>query len=98
MGVQSSTLVLAACNQALDPEPMRTIVPGQPEDSSGLPPAPATPTRHYIAPLPPAIAPNAPDLFGFGRPFLSAVAMTSVFREERSLNTLFSGLSGIICS
>jgi hypothetical protein len=60
---------------AIDPEPMRIIVPGQPEDSSGLdamtemeaaiPPAPATPTRHYIVPLPPAIAPDAPDLFGF---------------------------------
>jgi hypothetical protein len=54
---------------------MRIIVPEQPEDSSGLdamtemeaaiPPAPATPTRYYIAPLPPAIAPDAPDLFGF---------------------------------
>jgi hypothetical protein len=60
---------------AIDPEPMRIIVPGQPEDSSGLdamtemeaaiPSAPATPTRHYIVPLPPAIAPDAPDLFGF---------------------------------
>jgi hypothetical protein len=60
---------------AIDPEPMRIIVPGQPEDSSGLdamrqmeaaiPPVPATPTRHYIVPLPPAIAPDAPDLFGF---------------------------------
>jgi hypothetical protein len=60
---------------AIDPEPMRIIVPGQPEDSSGLdamtemeaaiPPAPATATRHYIVPLPPAIAPDAPDLFGF---------------------------------
>src|SRR5262245_29670291 len=49
---------------AIDPEPMRIIVPGQPEDSSGLdamremeaaiPSAPATPTRHYILPLPPA--------------------------------------------
>jgi hypothetical protein len=54
---------------------MRVIVPGQPEDSSGLdamtemeaaiPPVPATPTRHYIVPLPPAIAPDAPELFGF---------------------------------
>jgi hypothetical protein len=60
---------------AIDPEPMRIIVPGQPEDSSGLdamtemeaaiPSALATPTRHYIVPLPPAIAPDAPDLFGF---------------------------------
>jgi hypothetical protein len=60
---------------AIDPEPMRIIVPGQPEDSSGLDamtemeaavaPAPATTTRHYIVPLPPAIAPEAPELFGF---------------------------------
>jgi len=65
----------AAPPLAIDPEPMRVIVPGQPEDSSGLdamiemeaslpPPAPTKP-RHFIVPLPPGIAPNAPDLFGF---------------------------------
>jgi hypothetical protein len=60
---------------AIDPEPIRIIVPGQPEDSSGLdamtemeaatPAPPATSTRHYIVPLPPAIASDAPELFGF---------------------------------
>ena len=60
---------------AIDPEPMRVIVPGQPEDSSGLDamtemesaisPPPATAARHYIVPLPPTIAPDAPELFGF---------------------------------
>jgi hypothetical protein len=60
---------------AIDPEPMRVIVPGQPIDSSGLdamlemeaslPVAPAKPSRHFIVPLPPGIAPDAPELFGF---------------------------------
>jgi hypothetical protein len=65
----------AAPPLAIDPEPMRVIVPGQPEDSSGLdamtemeaslpPPAPAQ-SRHFIVPLPAGIAPDAPDLFGF---------------------------------
>lgn len=54
---------------------MRVIVPGQPEDRSGLDamlpidgalPAPALPqARHFIVPLPPGIAPEAPELFGF---------------------------------
>lgn len=60
---------------AIDPEPMRVIVPGQPEDSSGLdamiemegaiPPPPATAPRHFIVPLPRAVEPEAPELFGF---------------------------------
>jgi hypothetical protein len=60
---------------AIDPEPMRVIVPSQPEDSSGLdamlemeaaiPPAPAVRSRHFIVPLPPAVDPDAPELFGF---------------------------------
>lgn len=60
---------------AIDPEPMRVIVPGQPEDSSGLdamiemeaslPPPPPARSRHFIVPLPPGIAPDAPELFGF---------------------------------
>ena len=60
---------------AIDPEPMRVIVPGQPIDSSGLdamlemeasiPTAPAKPSRHFIVPLPPGVAPDAPELFGF---------------------------------
>jgi hypothetical protein len=60
---------------AIDPEPMRVIVPGQPIDSSGLdamlemeasiPAAPAEPSRHFIVPLPPGVAPDAPELFGF---------------------------------
>ena len=60
---------------AIDPEPMRVIVPGQPEDSSGLdamkemegavPPPPATKPRHFIVPLPPAVDPDAPEMFGF---------------------------------
>jgi hypothetical protein len=60
---------------AIDPEPMRVIVPGQPIDSSGLdamlemeaslPGVPAKPSRHFIVPLPPGVAPDAPELFGF---------------------------------
>ena len=60
---------------AIDPEPIRVIVPGQPIDSSGLdamlemeasiPAAPAKPSRHFIVPLPPGVAPDTPELFGF---------------------------------
>lgn len=59
---------------AVDPEPLRVIVPGQPEDSSGLAamlpmePAVAAPGgagRHFIVPLPPGVEPDAPELFGF---------------------------------
>jgi hypothetical protein len=60
---------------AIDPEPMRVIVPGQPEDGSGLdamlamtegvPQAGDPRARHFIVPLPPGIDPEAPELFGF---------------------------------
>ncbi|MDQ6916328.1 MAG: DUF2163 domain-containing protein [Pseudomonadota bacterium] len=60
---------------AIDPEPMRVIVPDQPEDSSGLdamiamraanPPAGETKARHFIVPLPPGIDSDMPELFGF---------------------------------
>jgi hypothetical protein len=60
---------------AVDPEPTRVIVPGQPEDSSGLdamiemqpaiPPAGQTRSRHFIVPLPPGVDPDSPELFGF---------------------------------
>jgi len=61
---------------AVDPEPIRVILPGQPEDGSGRdamdpplvagapPPGEAKP-RHYLLPLPPGIDPDAPELFGF---------------------------------
>lgn len=59
----------------IDPEPMRVIVPAQPEDSSGLdamtempgadPDAANTKPRHFIVPLPPALSPDSPELFGF---------------------------------
>ena len=60
---------------AIDPEPMRVIVPGQPEDSCGLDamtemtegiPAPGdASSRYFILPLPPGIDPDAPEVFGF---------------------------------
>lgn len=60
---------------AVDPEPMRVIVPGQPEDSSGLGamtemqeaiPAPGqSRAKHFLVPLPPGLDPDAPELFGF---------------------------------
>jgi hypothetical protein len=60
---------------AIDPEPMRVIVPDQPEDSSGLDamtemqeaiPAPGqTRATHFLVPLPPGVDSGAPDLFGF---------------------------------
>jgi hypothetical protein len=60
---------------AVDPEPMRVIVPNQPEDSSGLDAmtemqeAIRLPgqkrARHFMVPLPPGLDPDAPELFGF---------------------------------
>jgi hypothetical protein len=65
----------AAPELAIDPEPMRVIVPGQPIDSSGLdamlemeasiPAVATTSSRHFMVPLPPGVAPDAPELFGF---------------------------------
>jgi hypothetical protein len=59
----------------VDPELMRVIVPGQPDDKSGLdamlemaeafPPPGATRSRHFIVPLPPGLDADAPELFGF---------------------------------
>jgi hypothetical protein len=59
----------------IDPEPMRVILPGQPEDSSGLDamvrmveasPLPGEKqSRHFLVPLPPGLDPAAPELFGF---------------------------------
>ena len=60
---------------AVDPEPMRIIVPNQPEDSSGLDAmtemeegtlqAGDVRSKYFVLPLPPGIEPDAPDLFGF---------------------------------
>jgi hypothetical protein len=60
---------------AIDPEPVRVIFAGQDSDLSGLdamtPLIPATASAgipdglHYLLPLPPGIAPDALELFGF---------------------------------
>jgi hypothetical protein len=60
---------------AVDPEPMRIIVPNQPEDSSGLDAMIEMPegklhagevrSKYFVLPLPPGIEPDAPELFGF---------------------------------
>lgn len=60
---------------AIDPEPMRVIVPGQPQDRSGLDAMVEmveglrqpgdTRARHFIVPLPPGVAEDSPELFGF---------------------------------
>jgi hypothetical protein len=60
---------------ALDPEPLRAIRHGQPEDRSGLdamdlmaealPVAGEAKPRHFIVPLPKNLAEDAPELFGF---------------------------------
>jgi hypothetical protein len=60
---------------AIDPEPMRVIVPLQPEDTSGLnamvemaeafPQPGETRSRFFRVPLPPGLDPEAPELFGF---------------------------------
>lgn len=56
----------------IDPEPIRSIVPDQPEDSSGLeamqrliPAEGDGPIRHFLLPLPPALSEVSPELFGF---------------------------------
>jgi hypothetical protein len=56
----------------VDPESIRSIVPGQPEDSSGLaamqalaPAGGAGPIRHFLLPLPPELYEASPELFGF---------------------------------
>lgn len=53
----------------IDSELIRFIVPNQPEDSSGLDAmvelVPDESGRHYVMPLPPGVAPDAPELFGF---------------------------------
>jgi hypothetical protein len=60
---------------AVDPEPMRVIVPNQPEDSSGLDAMMEMPegtlqagelrSKYFVLLLPPGIEPDAPELFGF---------------------------------
>jgi hypothetical protein len=60
---------------AIDPEPIRVIVPNQPEDTSGLnamvvmetgvPVQGEASARHFIVPLPPAVDAEAAELFGF---------------------------------
>jgi hypothetical protein len=56
----------------IDPEPIRAIVAGQPEDASGLsamqrliPADGDGPIRHFLLPLPPALSEVSPELFGF---------------------------------
>jgi hypothetical protein len=55
---------------AIDPEWMRSIVPGQPRDKNGffsmlmLDEPPKAPT-HYLIPLPETLDENSPELFGF---------------------------------
>ena len=53
----------------IDPEPIRTIVPGQPDDQAGLgamQPLVATDSpRHFLLPLPPGVTEDSPELFGF---------------------------------
>jgi hypothetical protein len=60
---------------AVDPEPIRVIVPAQPEDSSGLdqmremteglPSAAGARSRYFVLPLPDGMDPDDPALFGF---------------------------------
>ena len=53
----------------VDPEPIRTIVPGQSDDRSGINAMQLLTTsasaRHFMLPLPSGIAANSPELFGF---------------------------------
>lgn len=53
----------------VDPEPIRTIVPGQSDDRAGLDAmqmlVPSSSPRHFMLPLPTGLAVDAPELFGF---------------------------------
>jgi hypothetical protein len=53
----------------VDPEPIRTIVPGQSDDRAGFtamrPLIPSDSPVHFMLPLPPGLSDNAPELFGF---------------------------------
>ena len=54
----------------IDPELIRTIVPGQSDDGAGLdamqPLIPSSDSPlHYAVPLPPGLSPDSPELFGF---------------------------------
>jgi hypothetical protein len=56
----------------IDPEPIRSIIPDQPEDSSGLdamqrltPAEGDGPIRHFLLPLPKTLSEASPELFGF---------------------------------
>jgi hypothetical protein len=54
---------------AIDPELIRTIVPGQSDDRAGLdamqPLIPSSSPVHFMLPLPTGLAVDAPELFGF---------------------------------
>jgi len=57
---------------SIHPEPIRSIIPDQPEDASGLdamqrliPAEGGGPIRHFLLPLPPALSEVSPELFGF---------------------------------
>jgi hypothetical protein len=53
----------------LDPEPIRRVVPGQGDDRAGQASMqlllPTTSPVHFVLPLPPGLAPEDPELFGF---------------------------------
>lgn len=54
---------------AIDPELIRVITPGQPDDEAGLPAMtrllPSTKSdRHFLIPLPPGLNADSPELFG----------------------------------
>jgi len=53
----------------VDPEPIRTIVPGQSDDRAGFtamqPLVPSDSPVHFMMPLPPGLPDNAPELLGF---------------------------------
>ena len=54
---------------AIDPELIRTIIPGQSDDGAGLgamtPLIPSDSPVHFLLPLPPGIPPDAQELLGF---------------------------------
>lgn len=53
----------------IDPEPIRTVVPGQSDDGAGLGAMqvllPTDSPRHFLLPLPPGLTADSAELFGF---------------------------------
>ena len=68
-GASDATADVAEPPLPIDPEPIRTIVPGQSDDSAGANAMqallPTESLRHFLVPLPPGLTDTSDELFGF---------------------------------